>query len=179
MLTKVTNHKRGKHWHTPIPNPFLQLATPFCQDSTNKPCLTHSWGTARKMPSTEAKAQTNLSLPAEVTNAGPTCPPALSKGFPLLYWKHRLAASAFSSCWVKIQRKEGRPHGAKSLSVFLINSPRIKAVSNPSLFRTPPPVFLLLTQRSHQARALPGTSCLQSNVKGHLSLHAWSFGSVL
>lgn len=85
---------------------------------------------------------TSLSPVPEVTNAGPTCPPALSKGLsppPLVLHatqreaQAKAASCAFSSCWVKLQGQEGH-----ILSSFFINSSclGIKGVSNLTHFRT-------------------------------------------
>lgn len=83
-LKPLVHYNLEKHRHTPISGPSLLVYT-FPHGSTNKPYPTHPLGRAKKIPSTGAKDQTNLSHAPR----GPTCPLALLpllRGSPLLHW---------------------------------------------------------------------------------------------
>lgn len=140
LLTKAINHNLGKQAHI-IPNPSLQyLLLP--QGSTDKLCLTHSSGTARKMTSIEAKAQTNLSPPQRSPMLGPLALLPFLRASPLLHWKHRQGWPPVlfpAAGWG--QRKEVHVGPNPFLSSLLTHPATEKAVSNPSRFRTPPQSF--------------------------------------
>lgn len=131
------------------------MLIPSQTSSTYKPHPTHSSATAKKIPSTEAKAHTNLS-PAP---RGHQCRAHFLRGSPLLHWccgpngnTGKGSSCAFSSCWVTLRGQEGY-----ILSIFFINSSclGIKGVSNLSLSGLYPSLSTVSTQISHQARTLP------------------------
>lgn len=114
LLAKAISHSLGKHRHTPTPSHSLPLFFTF-PSRLHKQALPYPFfRTAKNVPSTEAKAHTNLSPPKRSPMLGPTCPPALSGRFsppPLVQGQTEARAGAasciFSSCWKKLQRKEG------------------------------------------------------------------------
>lgn len=156
LVTALGN--TGTHLPQAIPCPYSLL---FLQGSTNKPFPTHSSEQQRMcLPQKQRPIQT-LAPPRGHQCLVPLALLPSLGGSPLLHWcrakrKHGQEQPPVFFPAAGRSSRERKATWAKSLSVFLINSSchRIEAVSNLSLFRTPPSVFLLV-QISHQARTLP------------------------
>lgn len=76
----------GKRAHAHS-KPFPVLLYTYPHGSTNKPCPTHSSGTAKKIPSIGAKAHTQALAPSQKSPMlGPLALLLFLRGSPLLHW---------------------------------------------------------------------------------------------